>query len=118
LLVAEDATGNIVGFVSAGEERSGDAEYRGEIYAIYLRESAQGKGIGTRLMREAAARLARHGYRAMLLWVLADNPSRRFYERLGGRPARSKQVTYGVELEEVGYGWDDLAILAVNGQTA
>lgn len=34
--VAEDAEGQIVGFVRGGPERAGDEFYRGELYAIYL----------------------------------------------------------------------------------
>ena len=34
--VAAQDTGEIVGFASGGPERSGNAIYRGELYAIYL----------------------------------------------------------------------------------
>jgi hypothetical protein len=43
-----------------------------------------------------------------LLWVLAENPSRKFYERLGGQLVYEKTVTIGgVPLIEVAYGWRD-----------
>ncbi len=48
----------------------------------------------------------------MLVWVLADNPMRRFYEALGGRLLREKKVEIGgVALDEVAYGWRDTAAL-------
>jgi hypothetical protein len=49
---------------------------------------------------------------ALLLWVLAENLSRTFYERLGGRPVDEKTVNIGgVPLIEVAYGWLDSQIL-------
>ena len=45
--------------------------------------------------------------------MAADNPARAFYERLGGRQIGAKQSDIGgVTLEEVAYGWEDLAQLA------
>ena len=38
--------------------------------------------------------------------------SRRFYERLGGRPVGERTSTVGVQrLDEVAYGWDELGAL-------
>ncbi len=45
----------------------------------------------------------------MLIWVLADNPSRRFYERLGGQLVREAEVELGGQrLRELAYGWKNL----------
>ena len=45
----------------------------------------------------------------MLLWVLVENPSRGFYEQLGGKQLEEKQITIdGERLTEVAYGWADL----------
>jgi len=53
----------------------------------------------------------------MLVWVLAENPNRRFYESLGGRFLRSTTITLGgADLEEWAYGWDDLRGLAGMGE--
>lgn len=104
-LVAEDERGTIVGFADAGPERKGDPEYRSELYAIYLPAAAQGRGIGRQLFDEVMRRLYADGYLGMMLWVLADNPSRGFYERMGGRPVRTQTITIGKELAEIGYGW-------------
>jgi hypothetical protein len=44
----------------------------------------------------------------MLTWVLADNPSRRFYERLGGEPAGESSVALaGAKLRELAFVWRD-----------
>ncbi len=48
----------------------------------------------------------------MTVWVLADNPFRRFYERLGGKLFCEKEIEIGEQkLLEVAYGWDDLGAL-------
>ena len=106
--VAADDRGQVVGFVSGGPERSGDTVYTGELYAIYLLARYQGQGIGWQLVHTLVSRLRQEGMITLLLWVLAENPARRFYERLGGRPVYEKTVTIGgVPLLEVAYGWLD-----------
>jgi L-amino acid N-acyltransferase YncA len=105
-LVAEDKDCSIIGFADAGPERKGDPDYRSELYAIYLPAEAQGKGIGRQLFQEVMRRLHADGYTSMMLWVLADNPSRGFYERMGGRAVRTQTITIGKELAEIGYGWN------------
>lgn len=111
--VAENDDGQIIGFVSGGPERSGDAIYKGELYAIYVLAEHQGKGIGRGLARVTCHRLIEQGMTTMLVWVLDTNPWRAFYEALGGKPAREKQETIGdATLTEVGYGWEDIRRLA------
>jgi GNAT superfamily N-acetyltransferase len=107
--VAADASGNLVGFASGGPERSGNTPYMAELYAIYLLQPYQGQGIGQQLMAAVVKRLVEMGMNSLLLWVLAENPSRRFYEALGGQPVSEKTVTIGgVSLLEVSYGWQDV----------
>ena len=44
----------------------------------------------------------------MLLWVLENNPSRTFYERLGGIVVGQKPDTVGdTAVTLVAYGWHD-----------
>src|SRR5437762_14336358 len=47
--VAEDESGEVIGFASGGPERTGDADYKGEINVIHVRQAYQGQGIGHRL---------------------------------------------------------------------
>ncbi|MDH2899383.1 MAG: GNAT family N-acetyltransferase [archaeon] len=76
------------------------------MYGIYILREWQKKGIGRELVRETARRLIKDGFDSMLVWVLADNPSRAFYELLGGKQIRNKSIAIGgAELEEVAYGW-------------
>ncbi len=111
--VAESSSGEVVGFACGGSNRGdGHFGFEGELYALYLLAEHQRRGCGSLLMRAVAEALQRAGYGSMLTWVLADNPSRRFYEAVGGRPLGSREVEIGgARLEEVAYGWDDLRSL-------
>lgn len=112
VVVAEDDTGRVVAFASGGPNRESDPDYDSELYAIYLLREHQGQGIGSALARAVASRLIETKRRSMLVWVLAANPSRRFYEALGGQYVRSQNVTIGgAQLEEVAYGWPDVRVL-------
>ena len=113
VVVAQDAGGEIVGFAAGGPERAGGALYGGELYAIYLLATQQRLGLGRRLALAIVRQLLETGHDAMLVWVLANNPSRGFYEALGGQYVGSKSVELGgVALDEVAYGWMDLEGLA------
>ena len=112
VFVAEDSSDagkEIVGFASGGSVRSHDPEYKGELYAVYLLSSYQRSGIGRRLVSKIAESLVGEGYGSMLVWVLAKNPSRQFYEKLGGTLLRSQPIEIGgSKFEEVSYGWKNL----------
>jgi HAD superfamily hydrolase (TIGR01509 family) len=110
--VAEEPSGEIIGFASGGPERSGDPEFARELSAVYLLETHQRRGIGRRLARAVAERLAEAGPRSLLVWVLADNPSRCFYEALGGELVRQGKIEIGgVVYDKVAYGWSDIAVI-------
>ncbi|OLC10982.1 MAG: hypothetical protein AUH39_00610 [Chloroflexi bacterium 13_1_40CM_67_9] len=113
-VVAEEGT-RVVGYAFAGPERSGDREYPGEVYAIYVLPAFQGKGHGRALIRECARELADRGMTAILIWVLRENTiGRGFYERLGGTPVREKPLEEfpgAEEHVEIGYGWKDTRAL-------
>lgn len=101
-----EVEGQVVGFSCGGEEREGDLEFLGELYAIYLLKSHQGRGIGRLLFGAMAQHLASRGYPNMMLWVLRDNPTVKFYEHLGGVKVREQELELaGVKLPEWGYGW-------------
>src|SRR5690625_872372 len=65
VLVAEDAGDGIIGFAAAGPEREENTEYGGELYAIYLLERHQGRGVGYALASEAVDRLRAQGHESM-----------------------------------------------------
>ncbi len=111
--LAEDTARNVIGFASGGPERSGRKDYKGELFAVYLSDQYQRQGIGSHLVSCVARRLMQRGIQSMLVWVLADNPSRGFYEALGGNLSTQQAIIIGgATLTEVAYGWPDIARLA------
>ncbi len=109
VLVAEPEKGVIAGFGSFGPARGGAAGLEGEVYTLYVAGDWQGRGIGRRLLTALFQDLAGQGVAGAYLWVLSSNPSRFFYERMGGRRAAERQETFaGTLLDETAYAWPDL----------
>ena len=104
-----DDSGQVVGFGSCGLQRKAPQAYRAEIYTLYVEADWQGQGIGLALMTAMFETLRREGLNSAFLWVLGGNPSRFFYESLGGeRLAERVERFAGKDLEELAYGWPDL----------
>jgi ribosomal protein S18 acetylase RimI-like enzyme len=108
--VAENENEEIIGFSSGGKERSGDYDgYQGEIYAIYILEEYQRNGIGKQLIKPIVKDLKAQNIFSMIVFVLEDNPSKSFYESLGGEKIDCvKTVIAGKTLNELVYGWKDI----------
>ena len=103
----------IVGFANYGQVREGDPEYTGELFAIYILNKHRGQGIGRQLVEKAAESLLALKLMSMLVWVLSDNPHKKFYERFGGMYLREKSIPIGdTLLTEKAYGWKDIRPLA------
>ncbi|MGH7684453.1 MAG: GNAT family N-acetyltransferase, partial [Vulcanimicrobiaceae bacterium] len=67
-----------------------------------------GNGGGRLLFDAVRQSLRDAGLRSMLLWVLENNPSRTFYERLGGIVSGRKPDTVGdTAVTLIAYGWRD-----------
>jgi ribosomal protein S18 acetylase RimI-like enzyme len=114
--VAVTPAQEIVGYVRACPNRDSDLDFTGELEAVYVLKSHQGRGVGTALVREATRFLVSTGRTSLIVWVLLQNPYRRFYEHLGGtlvreRIAQPHRLGVG-PLPEVGYGWKDIRGLA------
>jgi len=106
--VAVNSTGAILGFGSCGPNR-GDRAYAGEVFTLYVAPDWQNQGIGRRLLIALFRRLVVMDRRSAILWVLRDNPSRFFYERLGAQQVSRKPLAVGgVTIEAIAYGWPDL----------
>lgn len=112
IFVAEDESGNIAGFIWGSEAHDqSDPVYSGEIHVIYVLRSYQGSDIGRRLVQAFVKKLLEEGIKSMIVWVLADNPSRRFYEKLGAKFIRIAPYQVpgtDIFLDDAGYGWRDI----------
>lgn len=107
--VAEDEGGEVVGLATGGPAEAELPEETGVIHALFVRESHQRRGVGGRLVQAVTTQLAEMGMTALVLHCWAANaPARRFYEALGGRVVREREVDEsGVMVPEVMYGWPD-----------
>ncbi len=108
-MVAERAGAEIIGFGSCGPARGTGLPFAGEVYTLYVLHDHQGEGIGKRLLGALFQRLLDQGMGSALIWVLARNPARFFYEATGGkRVAEREQKLWGATLAEAAYGWSNL----------
>lgn len=107
--VAEAAGEGVVGFASCGARRVDGLPYAGEIYTLYVQQDHQNRHVGRRLLKRCFRSLLMRGYPSALVWVLATNPARFFYQSLGGaRVATRTEALWGVLMDEAAYGWRDL----------
>ncbi len=106
--IAVDRSGAIRGFGSCGPSRS-ERNFPGEVFTLYVSPDWQNLGVGRRLLIALFRRLVASGLDAGIVWVLRDNPSRFFNERLGGRLVSHKPIAVGgAAVEVLAYGWPDL----------
>src|SRR5438876_12133370 len=106
--VAVGDGGAVLGFGSCGPNR-GDRRFAGEVFTLYVAPDWQNQGVGRRLLIALFRRLVAVGRSSAILWVLRDNPSRFFYERLGARLVRHKTLAVAAStVEAIAYGWSDL----------
>ena len=102
----------VVGFGSAGPSRRGGHKTEGEVYTLYVDDEHHSRGFGRRLLIALAEGLRERGKESLVIWVLKENPSRFFYQDLGGvysmrRPGRLQ----GADIEELAYRWADIVDL-------
>jgi GNAT superfamily N-acetyltransferase len=115
--VAEHEAHGVVGFISGGPARESGLDQEAEIYALYLLDEFQGSGIGRALFLRLAGRLIRECGSSLIVWVLSENPSKYFYEAMGGRRVAHRSERMGdAEVQETAYGWADIAELVMVGR--
>jgi L-amino acid N-acyltransferase YncA len=111
VLVAADAKSNVYGFASAGPSRDKSLPYEGEVYTLYVAPGRTGQGMGAALMTSVFRLFSKANYKGIVIWALADNPSRFFYEAMGGQLIAERQhPMWGETLREIAYGWPKLDI--------
>jgi len=114
--VAEWTGVGVVGFGSCGAARHTIDGYAGEVQTLYVMPDFQGRGVGRAVLMALFRRLVASGHLSAAIWVLRDNPSRFFYERMGGRQIAQRRIPMGgVPIPAVAYGWRDLSAAVRSG---
>jgi ribosomal protein S18 acetylase RimI-like enzyme len=115
IFVADDEEMGVVGFGSCGAVREipegldGTEQRVGEVFTLYVESDFQDQGLGRRLLDAMFRQLHADGFDTAILWMLAANPTRFFYEGLGGAVVGHRiDRMSGTEVEEVAYAWRDL----------
>ncbi len=107
LLAVQEPGEAAFGYAWAGPQPDREFGFRGEIYELYLQPRYQQRGAGRRLLSATLWHLAEHALWPALVWSLAKNPARHFYEACGGRQVLAGTVEVaGHVLPRVGFAWD------------
>ena len=80
LYVHEEPVG-VVAICNSREEKYPNS---GELCSLYLLNKAKKKGYGKILFEKAKQELKNMGFNDMIIYCLKDNPTKTFYEHLGG----------------------------------
>lgn len=111
MYVAQSDKGTVVGFIAARIENSLNSAIA-EITSFYIIKEFQKKGIGRKLLKSAVEYMTEKNIQAVALWTVEQNPSRHFYEHLGGQMAGSRIIDRGgKKLTQVSYLWKDTSAL-------
>ncbi len=93
----------------AGPFCSEEGRKVGEVFTLYVLPEFQDRGIGRQLLAASFSALSERGCERAFLWVISNNPSQFFYERVGGRRiANRTERLWGADLDQTAYGWGDL----------
>jgi len=106
----------IIGFSTAGRARNvevaGKRLAEGEVETLYVLDDWRERGVGRKLMRASAGHLIEIGCKSAFVWVLRDNPSRWFYQRLGGKPAAEQTIQIaGETVAQTAFIWNPIELL-------
>ncbi len=108
-VVAEDHPSGLIGLGSFGPNRDRGLPFGGEIFTLYVDPFHQGTGVGKALTTAMFEALVEGGIHSCIVWTLALNPSRFFYEAAGAEfVARKLDRIGGMPVELAAYGWSDL----------
>jgi L-amino acid N-acyltransferase len=88
--------GEVLGYTTYGKFRAKPGYSKTLEHSIYLNEKAQGKGLGSEMMRQLIEKAKEQGFHMMIAGMDSENlGSYRFHERLGFREtARMPEVSY------------------------
>ena len=109
-IVIENEHGKLIGFAKGQPCNHDDLpEFSGELNKIYLLKKYHKPGLGRQLICNVAHQFVCRGISSMLLFGDENNPSNKFYERMGASKLFGKNGEF-----HGGYGWKDLQKLFDN----
>lgn len=116
IYVAETDLHEIVGFALVTLEKYNPVltipqpeMFKGELCAIYVLKDFQHREIGTELVKLVIKYFKTNDVNSMNVWVLKENTSRRFYEKLGGKYIGEQSIEIaGNNYIEIAYGWENI----------
>ncbi|MFX1313185.1 MAG: GNAT family N-acetyltransferase [Promethearchaeota archaeon] len=116
IYVAEIDLHGIVGFILATLEKCNPnliiphpEKFKGELCAIYVLKNFQRKKIGSELIKLVKKYFKANNVNSMIVWVLKENSSRRFYETLGGKYLGEQSIEIAGNIYiEIAYGWENI----------
>ena len=97
--IVAELDGEVVGFCRYIADNSFSPEVEDadcELAALYVKPDLKHHGIGTKLFDYVVGEFRKQCKTRMILWCLKDNePSKRFYEKMGGKIIKEKVVNIG-----------------------
>ncbi|MBS4538447.1 GNAT family N-acetyltransferase [Clostridium sp. D2Q-11] len=109
VIVSLNEDKKVIGFASFGPDKDKKYNYEDQLYGIYILEKYQRKGIGRQMIEKVIEKMKNNETSSMIVWVLKDNPSYKFYEYLGGKKIVENDIKIGGRiLKKVGYGFDNI----------
>lgn len=108
--VAECPHNGVIGFVNGSAARDKALAEYAEVYCLYLLKKYHSKRIGRELLRMYFEEMKKKGFKKAYLWVLKDNPTVKFYEKMGGvHNGHTKEAEIaGNKMTELCFVWEDL----------
>jgi len=108
--VAECPQNGVIGFVNGSAARDKEYAEYAEVYCLYLLKKYQGKKLGRELLRMYFEEMKKKGFKKAYLWVLKDNPTIKFYEKMGGKHnGHTKEAEIaGIMMKELCFAWENL----------
>ena len=87
-------------------------KYKGELRDIHVLHEHRGKGIGRTLFYKGINHFVAKNVNSLIVWVFIENSYRKFYEKMGGKITyKDNWPFFGLNLETISYGWEDISIL-------
>jgi ribosomal protein S18 acetylase RimI-like enzyme len=110
--VAENDSGDVIGYSACGKNSHHKFPYDGELFAIYLLKGYQGQGIGKKLFLMSVEGFKKRNIFSFLLFVLSSNTgSRKFYESFKPDFTANETITIdNGQYCDICYGWSDIQL--------